>query len=452
MNLRTTTALLNITVIALAVIAWTQTVNLNALNLISVALLLGLIGFSMMWVHYAADFLRRRYWPDQKYGVEHAISRYIVLGSILLHPTLIYTQLFNDGFGLPPTSSLEYVGTSLAPYVYAGVIALVGFLLFEFKKVLQKIGVWSYVIHFNAIAMMLIVLHAITLGPVTNIAWYLAVWVLYGLSLLAIFAVNYNKRYTESMNKKYITFTLIGVGLIALGAVTYTQIAPKNDNTTTQSQTSSSTTDGLEKAISRTVTMKEVTENNGKDGKKCWIALERKVYDATNNRLWKNGTHTTSNGRANCGEDLTEVIGQSPHGKRVLGALEVVGELSTEAETSQPAPEANAPKNQETTTLKAVGNYKGSATATRSTVDGVFMHEVTAKLDDPAEGKFYEGWLAGPSVVSTGKMTKEADGEWSLVFRSEKDMSKHTQVVITEETEADGLDNKPEAHFLEGSF
>lgn len=299
---------------------------------------------------------------------------------------------------------------------------------------------------------MLIVLHAITLGPVTNIAWYLAVWVLYGLSLLAIFAVNYNKRYTESMNKKYIAFTLIGVGLIALGAVTYTQIAPKNDTTTTQSQTSSSTTDDLEKAISRTVTIKEVTENNGKDGKKCWIALEGKVYDATNNRLWKNGTHTTSNGRANCGEDLTEVIGQSPHGKRVLGALEVVGELSTEAETSQPAPEASAPKNQETTTLKAVGNYKGSATATRSTVDGVFMHEVTAKLDDPAEGKFYEGWLAGPSVVSTGKMTKEADGEWSLVFRSEKDMSKHTQVVITEETEADGLDNKPEAHVLEGSF
>lgn len=452
MNLRTTTALLNIIVIALAALAWTQSVNLASINLISVALLLGLVGFSMMWVHYAADFLRKKYWPEQTYGIEHTISRYIVLGAILLHPTLIYTQLFNDGLGLPPASSIEYVGASLAPYIYAGVIALVGFLLFEFKKILQKVGIWSYVIHFNAIAMILIVLHALTLGPVTNIAWYFAVWVFYGLSLLGIFAVNYSRQFAQSKRKKYNAFGLILIGLILLCTVAYSQIATKNNQETTASTESSVTTDELEKPESRTVTIQEVAANNGKNGKKCWIALEGKVYDATNNRLWKNGTHTTSNGRANCGEDLTDVIGQSPHGKRVLGALEVVGDLSTEVNTSQPAPEASAPKNQETTTLKAVGNYKGSATATRSTVDGIFMHEVTAKLDDPAEGKFYEGWLAGPSVVSTGKMTKEADGTWSLIFRSNKDLSKHNQVVITEETEANGLDNNPEAHVLEGRF
>lgn len=449
MNLRIATALLNVTVIILALIAWAQSVNLAAITLISISLLLGLIGFSMMWVHYAADFLRRRYWPKQKYGIEHAVSRYIVLGAILLHPTLLYTQLFNDGFGLPPTSSLEYVGTSLAPYLYAGIIALLGFLLFEFKKFFVKIGIWSSIIHCNAAAMMLIILHGLTLGPVTDIPWYFAVWVFYGVSLLAIFAVNYNKRYTDTMNKKYIAFTLIFIGLIALGAVAFSQLSQK---TTPAAQPTASTApaNDTKKSADTPITLNQLAKNNGKDGNKCWVAIKGVVYDASNNRLWKNGTHTTSNGRANCGEDLTEALGQSPHGKRVLDDLEKIGMLSATA--TQPAPANNNSANKETTTLSAVSPYTGSATATRSTDSAPFTHTVTAKLVDPAEGKFYEGWLAGPSVVSTGKMTKEANGEWSLTFTSTDDLSKHNRVVITEETLADGLDNRPEAHVLEGSF
>ena len=119
---------------------------------------------------------------------------------------------------------------------------------------------------------------------------------------------------------------------------------------------------------------------------------------------------------------------------------------------TRPAEGVEAPENVEKATLAAVGEYEGSGSATRSFTDDTFSHEVVASLDDPAEGKFYEGWLVGSSVVSTGKLTSEGGGEWSLTFTSEDDLTSHDSIFITEETEANGLDGNPEAHVLEGSF
>ena len=62
------------------------------------------------------------------------------------------------------------------------------------------------------------------------------------------------------------------------------------------------------------------------------------------------------------------------------------------------------------------------------------------------------GWLVGSfGFVSTGKMVKEGN-QYVLQFESQEDMSSYKKVVITEETEANGLDNNPEAHVLEGNF
>ena len=102
--------------------------------------------------------------------------------------------------------------------------------------------------------------------------------------------------------------------------------------------------------------------------------------------------------------------------------------------------------------LQPVNDYSGKATATRTINEQPFVHKVFADLDDPAEGKFYEGWLVGPSIVSTGELSKNSDGIYIIEFSSDEDLSEHDDVVITEETLADGLDGKPEAHVLEGSF
>ncbi len=126
-------------------------------------------------------------------------------------------------------------------------------------------------------------------------------------------------------------------------------------------------------------------------------------------------------------------------------------EVEIEDDT-QPADGVEAPVNIEEATLVAVNGYEGSGAATRSFGDA-FIHEVIAQLGDPAEGKFYEGWLeSGGEFISTGRLENEEEGVWSLVYSQSEDASNLSNVVITEETEANGLDNVPEAHVLEGSF
>lgn len=108
----------------------------------------------------------------------------------------------------------------------------------------------------------------------------------------------------------------------------------------------------------------------------------------------------------------------------------------------------------ETTDLVAVGNYTGSGEATRSFDGQVFTHTVEADLGAPAAGKFYEGWLVITSPLqffSTGEL-KLSGGKYALTYTDNEDQVGYPQVVITEETRADGFDNKPEAHVLEGSF
>lgn len=102
--------------------------------------------------------------------------------------------------------------------------------------------------------------------------------------------------------------------------------------------------------------------------------------------------------------------------------------------------------------LKAVAPYTGSALAERSYLNGQFNHIVVADLQEPATGKFYEGWLVdGKNFFSTGKMQK-LGGKFQINYSSKDDRRNYKQIVITEETELQGLDNNPEAHVLEGKF
>mgnify|MGYP001572747719 CR=1 FL=1 len=105
--------------------------------------------------------------------------------------------------------------------------------------------------------------------------------------------------------------------------------------------------------------------------------------------------------------------------------------------------------------LMAVGTYQGSGIATKSFDGKKFVHMLEASVSDPAEGKFYEGWLVDKQPTlrffSTGRMIKQGD-VYSLTFTADMDYPDYNDVVITEETESLGLDGKPEAHVLEGSF
>lgn len=122
---------------------------------------------------------------------------------------------------------------------------------------------------------------------------------------------------------------------------------------------------------------------------------------------------------------------------------------------TSPSPTENPSTSVENISLKTVNGHKGTATATRSFSSGTFTHSAIATTADPAQGKFYEGWLVTKTspvkFISTGKLTK-ASGTYSLNFTSTTNYSDYSQVVITEETSANGLDNKPETHVFEGDF
>jgi len=103
--------------------------------------------------------------------------------------------------------------------------------------------------------------------------------------------------------------------------------------------------------------------------------------------------------------------------------------------------------------LKSVDVRGGDAQAARIYKDGVFTHFVTVNNIDPAEGKFFEGWITTDSAfISTGKMERDVTGMWRLQYTANDDKLMYNRVVITEETSADGLDNKPETHIFEGKF
>ena len=110
---------------------------------------------------------------------------------------------------------------------------------------------------------------------------------------------------------KYLAISLVAALLLIGGAlVLKTTLAAKNE------------TNG--KAV---LTTTKLAAFDGKSGRECYVAVDDTVYKIEQGRLWQNGTHTSSEGEAGCGRDLSNVIGKSPHGRSKLSTLEVVGTL-----------------------------------------------------------------------------------------------------------------------------
>ena len=72
-----------------------------------------------------------------------------------------------------------------------------------------------------------------------------------------------------------------------------------------------------------TYTSSELALRNGQDRPEIWIAWEGKIFDVTESRLWRNGKHYEHW----AGQDLTEELADSPHGRRVFEGREPIGVL-----------------------------------------------------------------------------------------------------------------------------
>lgn len=73
------------------------------------------------------------------------------------------------------------------------------------------------------------------------------------------------------------------------------------------------------------LTLEELSEFDGQDGNRAYVAVDGVIYDVTDAEPWKGGTHNDFT----AGKDLTEEMKESPHG---LSKLEYVVEVGILAE------------------------------------------------------------------------------------------------------------------------
>lgn len=70
------------------------------------------------------------------------------------------------------------------------------------------------------------------------------------------------------------------------------------------------------------LTLEELSEYDGQDGSKAYVAVDGEIYDVTDSALWKMGMH---NG-FQAGQDLTDAIkNESPHGVGNLQRVPKIG-------------------------------------------------------------------------------------------------------------------------------
>lgn len=71
----------------------------------------------------------------------------------------------------------------------------------------------------------------------------------------------------------------------------------------------------------------ELKKYDGTNGNPAYVAYKGKIYDVTESRLWKKGSHVN---RHNAGDDLTDFMSMAPHADDVMAKFKVVAELEAE--------------------------------------------------------------------------------------------------------------------------
>jgi hypothetical protein len=177
----------------LAIYVWGSSFDwrLGAINAYLFFPVLGLLAFSLMWSQYMTVALERLTHKTLSTGAYFRSTGYAVLLAIVLHPGILIYQRFHDGFGLPPKSYETYVALGMAWLTLLGSVSLLVFLAFELHRLFGRKPWWKYVVAAGDAAMLAIFYHGLRLGDQLQAGWYRAVWLFYGLTLVAAIAYKY---------------------------------------------------------------------------------------------------------------------------------------------------------------------------------------------------------------------------------------------------------------------
>jgi len=88
--------------------------------------------------------------------------------------------------------------------------------------------------------------------------------------------------------------------------------------------------------LDRTVSEEELRSSDGQEERPAFIAHSGNVYDVSQSRMWRGGSHVR---RHQAGNDLTASLAAAPHDTSVFGRVPLVGRLAT----PEPEPKAEAP-------------------------------------------------------------------------------------------------------------
>ena len=172
----------------MALVAWAQDLNWQFSHLSSYRLfpLFGLSAWSLIWSIYFVSWLRRQWNFDaDKLKTYYKIVGLAAFGLILLHPGLLWWQLWRDGFGWPPGSYLNhYVSPTLKWAVILGSISWLIFIVYELRHRLKAKSWWRYVEVLADLAMVALFVHSLKLGSNLQQGWFRYVWIFYGGILL----------------------------------------------------------------------------------------------------------------------------------------------------------------------------------------------------------------------------------------------------------------------------
>ncbi|WP_305046924.1 cytochrome b5 domain-containing protein [Geoalkalibacter sp.] len=72
------------------------------------------------------------------------------------------------------------------------------------------------------------------------------------------------------------------------------------------------------------MTLEELANFDGRDGRKPYVAVGGKVYDVSTSPLWEQGDHQ---GLHQAGADLTAELATAPHVRAVVERFPVVGTI-----------------------------------------------------------------------------------------------------------------------------
>lgn len=137
-------------------------------------------------------------------------------------------------------------------------------------------------------------------------------------------------------NNKMILVSIVGLVVISFGlagcqsqkqadktAIEKSTVQSSETNSTAVSsetaETTPATTEGL------TLTLEELKVFNGQNGQPAYVAVDGIIYDVSAIGKWKNGVHQ---GKYHAGNDLSEEIKKSPHGKAFLDQAVIVGQMA----------------------------------------------------------------------------------------------------------------------------